>query len=149
MTLVKVNNPQKGKIGFGLSPLFDEVFNDFINGGTSYRSSLSKNIAVNIHENEHSFFLEFSAPGFDKGDFKINLDSNNLIVSAEKRTDVNEQEKNYTRKEFSYNSFSRSFTLPQNINSEEIKAEYKNGVLNLELPKVTDTKKQVKEISVS
>ena len=149
MTLVKVNNPQKGKLGFGLSPLFDEVFNDFINGGTSYRSALSKNVAVNIHENENSFFLEFSAPGFDKGDFKINLDNSNLVVSAEKKTDVNEQEKNYTRKEFSHVAFSRSFTLPQNINTEEIKAEYKNGILNLELPKISDTKKQVKEISIS
>ena len=149
MTLVKVNNPQKGKIGFGLSPLFDEVFNDFINGGTSYKSALSKNVAVNIHESEHSFFLEFSAPGFEKSDFKINLDNNNLIVSAEKKNDVNEQEKNYTRREFSHISFSRSFTLPQNIDNEGIKAEYKNGVLNLELPKISDTKKQTKEISIS
>ncbi|MCD6068310.1 MAG: Hsp20/alpha crystallin family protein [Bacteroidetes bacterium] len=149
MTLVKVNNPQKSRNGFGLSPLFDEVFNDLIHGGSSFKSALAKNVAVNIQENESDFQLEFAAPGFDKADFKINIDNKNLTVSAEKKTEVTEKEKNYSRKEFSYNSFSRNFTLPENINEEGIKAEYKNGILFVELPKLTEAKKAVKEISVA
>lgn len=147
--LVKVNNPQKTRNGFGLSPLFDEVFNDLIQGGSSFKSALSKSVAVNIHENENNFELEFSAPGFEKADFKINVDNKTLTVSAEKKTEVNEKEKGYSRKEFSYNSFSRNFTLPENANDENIKAEYKNGILFVEIPKLVEAKKAVKEISVA
>lgn len=148
MTLIKVNNPQKGRIGFGLSPLFDETFNDFVNGGNSLRSLYNKNVAVNIHETEKSFNIDFAAPGFDKTDFKINLENNTLTVTAEKKTEENVTEKNYTKREFSFNSFSRSFTLPENITYDAIKAEYKNGILQLELPKEELPKKSVKEISV-
>ena len=87
MTLVKVNNPQKGRMGFGLSPLFDEAFNDFVNGGNSLRSLYNKHVAVNIHETEKSFNIDFAAPGFDKADFKINLENNTLTVSAEKKAE--------------------------------------------------------------
>jgi HSP20 family protein len=148
MTFVKVNNPQKVKGGFGLSPLFDEVFNDLIQGGSSIRSAISKHVAVNIHESDNSFQLEFAAPGFEKTDFKINVENKHLTVSAEKKTEVNEKEKNYSRKEFALTTFSRSFTLPENADEESIKAEYKNGILFVEIPKLAEAKKAVKEISV-
>lgn len=149
MTLVKVNNAQKGRTGFGLSPLFDEVFGDLIYGGSQAKSGWSKPVAVNIHETENNFELEFAAPGFDKSDFKISVEDKNLVVSAEKKTESNEQEKNYSRKEFSYSKFTRSFTLPDNINEEAIRAEYKNGILFVELPKLGEAKKAMKEIAVS
>lgn len=98
-------------MGFGLSPFFDEVFSDFVNGGNILHSFYNKHLAVNINETEKSFNIDFAALGFDKADFKINLENNTLTVIAEKKAEENVTEKNCTKREFSYNSFSRIFTL--------------------------------------
>ncbi|MCU0434378.1 MAG: Hsp20/alpha crystallin family protein [Bacteroidia bacterium] len=92
--------------------------------------------AVNVSEDEKGFHLSFNAPGFEKEDFKVNIENNLLTVSAEHKAEVNEKEKNYTRLEFRYGSFSRSFRLPKDkVNEEGVIATYKNGILHLELPK--------------
>ena len=96
--------------------------------------------AANITENEKSFDIEIAAPGMKKEDFKINLENNVLTVSTVKEEEKKEETKNYTRKEFVYGSFSRSFTLPRTVETEQIKASYENGILNIELPKREEAK---------
>lgn len=96
--------------------------------------------AVNIKETAKDFGLEFAAPGFKKEDFKVSVDNGILTVSAETQTEKNEENKKFTRKEFSYNSFTRSFSLPENVNADAIEAKYENGILNLSVPKKEESK---------
>lgn len=92
--------------------------------------------AVNVYEDETGFRMEVAVPGMEKGDFKINLRDNILLISAEKKTEKQEEEKNFTRREFNYSSFRRSFALPENVDQDNIKAEYNNGILHLTIPKM-------------
>lgn len=96
--------------------------------------------AVNISEKEDDFMLELAVPGMQKSDFKINLDNNVLTISSEKEDESEEKTEKYSRREFCYSSFSRSFTLPKSINFDKIKADYKDGVLKVNLPKREDAK---------
>ncbi|MDE3741877.1 Hsp20/alpha crystallin family protein [Maribacter polysaccharolyticus] len=91
--------------------------------------------AVNIKENETDFELELAVPGRDKEDFKIEVDDNVLTISSETSATENEEKENYTRREFSFTSFKRAFTLPETIDEENIKATYENGILKFNLPK--------------
>lgn len=103
--------------------------------------------AMNIKENEDHFNIELAAPGFDKKDFEVTLDDHILQVSAEKQVEKKEEENNYTRKEFSYNSFRRSLQLPTTVDEvKEVKASYKNGILNLELQKKEGAKTTPKKM---
>lgn len=104
--------------------------------------------ATNIMENENSFQIELAVPGMKKEDFKINLENNILTVSSEKTTEKKEEKENYTKREFHYGSFSRSFTLPKTVESDKIKAAYDNGILKLELPKKEEIKVS-KEIQIA
>ena len=101
--------------------------------------------AVNISENDKNYSLEVVAPGFEKGDFKLKVEDD---VSKSENTE-NDKGKEYTRREYSYNSFTRSFQLPDNVNDENISANYKDGVLNIELPKSKQEVKASKEIQIS
>jgi HSP20 family protein len=105
--------------------------------------------AVNIKEENDKFVLEMAAPGMKKDDFQINLDNYQLTISSEKKEEKKEKEDNYTRREFLYSSFSRSFTLPKSIDIEKIKADYKNGILNIVLPKKEEETKLTKQIKIS
>lgn len=105
--------------------------------------------AVNIKEENDKFVLEMAAPGMNKDDFKINLDNYQLTISSEHKKEKKEKEDNYTRREFVYSSFSRSFTLPKTIDVEKIKADYKNGILLLTLPKKEEEAKLTKQIKIS
>ncbi len=98
--------------------------------------------AVNITENDEEFSLDFMVPGMKKEDFKINLENDVLTVSAELKEEKKEENRGYYRKEFSYGSFCRSFTLPESIDSENIKASYENGILTVGLPKKEEAKPQ-------
>lgn len=91
---------------------------------------------MNISNNEKDFGLEFAVPGFDKGDFDISANDGILHVKAEKKTEKEEKEDNYTRREFSYSNFERSFSIPDNVNEEAISAKYENGILHVSLPKM-------------
>jgi HSP20 family protein len=105
---------------------------------------------ANIVENEKDFHIELAAPGLDRKDFKVEVDNGVLSISAKKEEEKKEEHKNYKRREFSYNSFSRSFTLPENCHSDKIDAKYENGLLKVTLPKKEVTvSKPVKEIKVS
>lgn len=105
--------------------------------------------SVNIKENGKEFHIELAAPGFTKGDFKISVEDNILTISAEKEEEKKEENERYTRKEFSFNSFSRSFTLPGTVNADKVDAKYTDGILNLSIPKKEEAKAiSKKEIKV-
>ncbi|MDP3462102.1 MAG: Hsp20/alpha crystallin family protein [Bacteroidales bacterium] len=106
--------------------------------------------SVNIRESEEGFMLDLAAPGLKKEDFKVNLDNNVLTISSEQKNENEEKSEKYTRKEFFYSSFSRSFTLPKTIDLDKIKAGYNNGILSLSLPKREDAKVAVnREIAIA
>lgn len=111
---------------------------------------LGKIPSVNITERDKDFLIELAAPGLTKKDFKVELDNDMLSISAEKEEKREEKENGSTRKEFSYNSFCRSFRLPENSKAEKIEAEYENGILKIEIPKKEMTiSKPKKAIAVS
>ncbi|MFN8243679.1 MAG: Hsp20/alpha crystallin family protein [Ferruginibacter sp.] len=97
--------------------------------------------AVNIMEKEDQFVVSLAAPGLKKEDFKIDVNGNMLTISSEKEETKEEKEKKFTRKEYNFSSFSRSFTLPEEINKEMIEASYTDGVLRIQLPRKEETKK--------
>jgi len=107
--------------------------------------------SVNISEDDKEWKIEVSAPGFSKDDFKINLEKEVLTISAEHKTEASKEEKNYTQREFSFGSFSRSFRIKENtVDMEKIGATYDSGILNITLPKlIVEPAKSVKEIKVA
>lgn len=107
--------------------------------------------AVNIAEDEKTYWVEVIAPGFKKDDFKLKVDENILTISAESKTEKKEngKGKEYTRREYSYNSFTRSFRLPDDVKDDSISASYQDGILKLELPKSKTQVKASKEIAIN
>jgi len=123
--------------------LMDNLFSrDLMDWSTSNFSNTNTTIpAVNIKETDDDFQIEVAAPGMDKKDFKINLENNQLMISSEKKNNVKEKDENYTRKEFSYQSFQRTFNLSdQMIDGDKISAKYCDGVLCITLPKREEVK---------
>ena len=132
--------------------MFDNWFdNDLFNWQYNNHEAEATLPAVNIKENADAFKVEMAVPGFDKKDFKINLDHNVLTISSEKK--VENEHKNgehYTCREYSYQSFSRSFTLPDAANGDKISAKYDNGILNVEIPKREEAKpKPMRQIAIA
>jgi HSP20 family protein len=105
-------------------------------------------VPVNIKETEVEYKLEVIAPGFRKEDFKINLDNNTLTVSVERKAQEENKNEKYIRNEYKFQSFSRSFTIDESIDTENIVAVYNDGILALNLPKKVEVKASTKEISV-
>lgn len=133
MTLVKFKKPRL--------PWYDSMFTDLLGSDRLLTNDFmleDKWIpAMNVKETEDHFEIEMAAPGFNKKDFEISIENGLLNISAENSEEIKEEEKDYTRKEFNYNSFLRSFTLPENVSEEEmIDATYKRGILKLVLNKV-------------
>jgi len=137
MTLVKRNSDN-------LFPsLFDNLFSrDWMDWSNSNFSNTNTTLpAVNVLENDHEFTIEVAAPGMKKNDFDINLDNNQLTISSEIKNETERKEGKYTRREFSYQSFSRSFRLPFDlIDGDKIKAKYNEGILCIHLPKKEEAK---------
>lgn len=145
MTLVKFGNGQKNQL---VNPFFNDVFDSLISESFLSDKLTSRVPAVNIAETENEFHIELAAPGLKKEDFKINLDKNVLSVSAEKKAENVEEGKRYSKREYSYNSFVRSFTLPETVDHANIEAEYTDGVLKLKVAKKEEAKIQSREIAV-
>jgi HSP20 family protein len=122
------------------------VFNDFFKPWNEWFDETgiwgrTMNVpAVNITEQKNEYKVELAVPGMKKDDFKIDVDGNMLTISSEKEESSEEKEKKFTRKEYSYSSFSRSFTLPEEINLDKIEAKYEDGVLRLSLPRKEEAK---------
>ena len=105
--------------------------------------------AVNITEQKDNYLVSLAAPGLKKEDFRIDVDGNMLTISSEREESKEEKDKKFTRKEYNYSSFSRSFSLPEEINKEKIEATYENGVLKISLPRKEEAKKNsAKHIAV-
>lgn len=145
MTLVKVNSP--------VAKSLDGFFNDFFNEVPAFGKKLSNDVfgfpPVNITENATAYHLDIVAPGMNKADFNVKLDGNLLTISAEKKDETKYENAKLIRREFTYKSFSRSFTLDEKIDAANIAAKYENGVLKLELPKKEETKALAKEITIA
>lgn len=133
------------------SLLRDSWLSDFFDRDRFFDSDLmQKSVpAVNIVEQDNAFEIELAAPGLEKKDFKVTVEKGVLTISAEKEMKSEENDDNYTRKEFNYTSFSRSFALPENVSDEDIKGNYQNGVLKLSIKKKTPTKAAKKAIEIS
>ena len=145
MTLVKFANGQKNN---GLNPLFTDVFDSVLNDKFFTDKFTAKTPAVNIAETENEFEIELAAPGLSKEDFKISVEKNILTVSAEKKTEAEGTDKKYSKKEFSYNAFTRTFTLPETVDYAKIDAAYTDGILKLNIAKKEEAKIITREIAV-
>ena len=140
----------------GLFPSAPSFFDDFVTKGVFDLSNGINNSnelsipAVNVKENENAFEVEVAAPGLQKNDFKIELENDVLTISSEKEIDSESNEGGYTRKEFGYSSFKRTFSLPENIvDGGKVEAKYINGILHIALPKKEEAKpKPVRAIEV-
>jgi len=132
-------------------PTFSDLMNSFLENDWNTLAPRRNccTPAANIVEKEDGFHLELSAPGMNKEDIKMEVENNVLTISAEKEEEKTEENKNFSRREFIYGSFSRSFVLPKSIDADAIKADYKNGILKVELPKKEEEKTKVKrEITI-
>ena len=129
--------------------LFTPGFLDF-DGDFPFRGMLNRVPSVNILENEKEFKFEMAVPGFERKEFKVEVENGILFIKTEKEEEIREDKFNFTLREFAYNKFHRSFTLPENCMPENIQARYENGILNIILPKKEVTMfKPAREIKVS
>jgi HSP20 family protein len=135
---------------------FPAIFSDFFNNDPFFRSNwpmLDGNgfvPAVNIRENEREYKLELAVPGYRKEDFKVEVEDEMLRISAERTSNAEEKNEQFTRKEYSMESFERSFSLPSNAGKDNIHAQYHQGMLRIQIPKKTEAiLRPRKEIMVS
>ncbi|HEY9184038.1 MAG TPA: Hsp20/alpha crystallin family protein [Salegentibacter sp.] len=158
MSLIKSNKRRRPMWGTSLftdDPFFSELMdtrklnnlNRIFNG-----EDFDFSPAVNIKDNEKDYEIELAAPGLEKDDFKVTMENGILTISAEREEKSEEEKEGFVKKEFSYNSFSRSMSLPDSIDEEkEVKASYKDGILKMILQKKEETEasKKQKTIKVS
>ena len=116
---------------------YPSIIDDFFNANwnievPNYSHSLP---AVNIKEADKEFTLQIASPGLTKEDFEVSFEDNVLSIEVIKKNDVKENNNDFTRFEFDYNSFKRSFTIPESVEINKIEASYLNGILNIILPK--------------
>ena len=146
MTLVKFNQRPAEK---RVNNLFEDFFNNFPSRILNEEfSGLNQTVPVNVKETDNAYLLEIVAPGMDKKDFKVNIDNSILTISAKKKLENKDENHRHVRREFNYKSFTRSFTVDDTIQSDNIQARYENGVLFIELPKKEEVKIAPKEISI-
>ncbi|HEX7367864.1 MAG TPA: Hsp20/alpha crystallin family protein [Pelobium sp.] len=144
MTLVKFNDQKRANGYSTFNELFDSLFTDgYLAPKTSHNVP-----AANVSETEGAYTLDLAAPGLKKEDFKIALDKDVLTVSAEVKTESNEEGKKFNKREFSYAAFSRSFTLPDLVDHSKIEASYNNGVLQVTIPKKEEAKILSRQIEI-
>ena len=147
MTLVKFNpngNVKKNGLMSGFNDVFDSIFND-----TFFSDRMMSRVpAANISESKDHYHVELAAPGLKKEDFKLSLERDVLSVSVEQTAQNDGQERNFNKREFSYSSFVRSFTLPESADDNGIEAKYENGVLSINIPKREEAKVQSRQIEI-
>ncbi len=148
MTLVKRNEM--------IPTMWSNLFNDFFTRDwndwslLNYSDTNTTLPSVNIKDTPDAYEVEMAAPGMEKKDFKIELNNDLLTISSERKDEKESKEgESYTRREFSYQSFSRSFTLPGIVERDKISAKYENGVLKINIPKKEEAKpKPAKQIAI-
>ncbi|MCK4746049.1 MAG: Hsp20/alpha crystallin family protein [Bacteroidales bacterium] len=137
------------KINRTYPSILDEFFGrDFY--PVHYRSNGFKSLpAVNISEGDDEYTIEVAAPGLEKKDFKIDLENDCLTISSVRVDNTEDNQDQYTRREFRYNGFSRSFTLPEGVDADNVTASHKNGVLSVNIPKKEEAKaKPARQIAI-
>lgn len=136
MSLIKTNWP-------ALSDFFDDdwIKRRFTNDGWMP--------AINVVDNKENYEVEVAAPGFNKEDFNVTIENGVLTITGKTETEEEETNKNYTRREFTLNSFTKSFTLPENIDQDSIEANHENGILRLMLKKTEKALPPKKEVVIS
>ena len=134
-----------------LSNFFDDFFTKDLFNWPSNSATGTTIPSVNIYETDGEFHVEMAAPGMSKNDFKVQLDNNKLTISSQKEIEnVDDEKKNYQRKEYSFQSFVRSFHLPDSAEAEKINAKYNDGILSLIIPKKEEAKrKAIRTIKIS
>lgn len=142
MSLVK--SPETGATRNWLSRFFDH--DSFFNDDFFNRTNMP---AVNVKENEQQYEINMAVPGYKKDQFSVKIDNGILTIQGEVKTDNSEKKDNYTRKEFHFSSFSRSFTLPENADPDKVNAKYEDGLLKLEIAKKVLSNNSKKQISIS
>ena len=144
MILVKFNDKRNSSLMPGINDVFESIFND-----TFFNDRMIARVpAVNISETENNYHVELAAPGLKKEDFKLNLEQNNLTISVEQTAEQNDQRKNYTKREYSYSSFVRSFTLPEGADHNNINATYTDGILKVDIAKREEAKAVRRQIEI-
>ncbi|MCC7465027.1 MAG: Hsp20/alpha crystallin family protein [Saprospiraceae bacterium] len=134
---------------FFTNGFFDEFFNRGV-GELIGNDSLVSQPAVNVSESTEAFHIDVAAPGFDKPDFTLNIENGYLVVTAkrEEKTEENNEKNRFLRREFRYESFKRSFKLPNSVNQDAISAVYEKGLLHIALPKKEEAKPVSKTIQI-
>lgn len=145
MTLVKFN---RNKENNALLPGFNDVFESFFNDSFFSDRMVNRVPAVNISETANHYHIELAAPGLKKQDFKINLDDNLLNISVEQQSEHAENGRKFNKREYSYSSFVRSFTLPETADHEKIEAAYTDGILKIDLAKKEEAKSVSRQIEL-
>ena len=149
MTLIKFKNSNPNSIS-NLPSFIGDFFNDFMNTDLVSRDVFKSMPAVNISETNDAYMLELASPGMRKEDFRIEVENGVMTISSGKKTENNTEDSRFTRREFSYSTFSRTFTLPEHVDTEGIAARYEQGILMISIPKKDEAKKKpVREITVS
>jgi HSP20 family protein len=144
MTLVKFNNNRNNTLLPGFNDVFDSIFND-----TFFNDRMVARVpAANISESENNYHVELAAPGLKKEEFKLNLDRNNLTISVEQPLDQLDNQRNYSKREYSYSSFVRSFTLPDSADHSQIEASYNDGILRINIAKREEAKAVRRQIEI-
>jgi HSP20 family protein len=141
MTLVKHNPAYFGNV-------FDELLNAIPAGWGKDAPAGFSTVPVNIHETKDAYHLELSAPGRNKEDFKVSLENGLLTISFEKKEENEQKDYKTVRKEFSFRSFKRSFSVDDKINTAGIQAKYENGILKLYLPKKEEVAAASQQIAI-
>ncbi len=139
MTMLTVR-PENGRVSFPrFSNLFENLFENEFN--TLTNSQIFKTpVLVNVKDTKDSYLIEVAAPGFTKENFNIKVDGSLLSLSGEKEEEENIEGQKFTRKEFKFSSFNRSFTLPKTVDATKISATYEGGILTVILPKKEEVK---------
>ena len=143
MAIINVKNSGRGP---QLSPYLSSFFDD--DGFFKMPTSSTRMPAVNVSESEVGYLIEMAVPGFAKGDFDIELKDGMLTVSSQKSSEDQEEEKNYSMREYRYSSFSRSFSVPKNVDADSIKASYEDGILRIDLGKTAPESPKTKSIAI-
>lgn len=152
---VKNGSESNSDLGFKTLPSLSSWMDDIINKsfGNEFMSNFNTGItlpAVNVLDHDEEYIVEMAVPGLKKSDFDVNLDNHMLSISAQLNTENEDSNLNYTRREFGYSSFKRTFSLSETVEIDKIKAKYEDGILRVLLPKRDEAKKKpIKQIKIS
>ena len=146
MSLIKLANGNRNSV---LAPVFNDLFESVFNDSVLSDRMISRVPAVNISEQQDKYLIELAAPGLKKEDFSVQLDKKLLTITVEQKSAQKEQDKFYNKREFSYQSFVRSFSLPESADDAGIEAKYVDGILSIVVSKKDEAQNSVKKIEIN